>query len=354
MTPAGGSPAVAPSLRIGLAFNQKPAAAAVDQPGDRYAEWDDPATISAIEAALAHVGRVVRLEANDTFPQRLFHARPDIVFNVAEGLTGRNRESHVPSFCEFWNIPYTGSDPLTLGLCADKGRTKEILMHYGIPTAEFAVVRSPRDLESLPALPVIVKPLYEGSSKGITQASFCRTATDVRDAASTIVHTYDQPAIVERWLAGREFTCAVVGNGDAARVLPIVEIDFSVLPKDALPFYSYEAKWLWDTPDNPLDMYCCPARISSGLAESIRDVALAGYRALGCRDWARIDIRCTDRDEPHVLEVNPLPGIIADPAITSCFPTAARAAGLSYDQMVLSVLDAAMERCGLGLLGVAR
>jgi D-alanine-D-alanine ligase len=346
MTEADSSSAVTRSLRIGLAFNQKPAGA---QPDDRYAEWDDPATISAIEQALAHAGTVVRLEANDTFPQRLFHARPDIVFNVAEGLTGPNRESHVPSFCEFWNIPYTGSDPLTLGLCADKGRTKEILMHYGIPTAEFAVVRRTRDFERIPAPPVIVKPLYEGSSKGITQASFCRTVAEIRHAASAILDSYEQPAIVERWLGGREFTCAVLGNGDEARVLPIVEIDFSVLPHEALPFYSYEAKWLWDTPGNPLEMYCCPARMPPGLGGSIEEVALASYRALGCRDWSRIDIRCNDRGEPHVLEVNPLPGIIADPAITSCFPTAARAAGLSYDQMVLTILDAAMERCALGV-----
>ena len=338
-------------LRIGLAFNQKPAAPAVGHPHDFYAEWDDPGTVAAVEAALARVGQVVRLEATEDFPQRLHAARPDIVFNMAEGLTGPNRESHVPSFCEFWNIPYSGSDPLTLGLCTDKSRTKEILAHHGIPTPQFTVVRTDRDFGCLPAPPVIVKPTHEGSGKGITQASFCRTAADIRHAASTVLDIYGQPAIVEDWLGGREFTCAVMGNDDRARMLPIVEINFSVLPDYALPLYSYEAKWEWDTAEQPLDIHRCPASIPGALARRIEDVVLASYRVLRCRDWARIDVRCDDMDEPHILEVNPLPGIIADPALSSCFPTAARAAGLNYDQMVQAVLTAAAERYGICIEG---
>jgi D-alanine-D-alanine ligase len=344
----GTSSAVARSLRIGLAFNQRPAAPIAGQPRDLYAEWDDPITIAAVESALAAAGEVVRLEAIDDFPQRLYHARPDIVFNMAEGLTGPNREAHVPSFCEFWNIPCTGSDPLTLSLCTDKGRTKEILAHHRIPTPEFAVVRDTGDPGCLPPLPVIVKPVQEGSSKGITQASFCRTMADLTSAAAAILDTYGQPAIVERWLGGREFTCAVLGNGDRARILPIVEIDFSVLPGDAVPLYSYEAKWEWDTAEKPLDIHRCPASIDGRLARRIEETVLASYRVLGCRDWARIDVRCDEADEPHILEVNPLPGIIGDPKLSSCFPTAARAAGLSYDDMVLAVLEAAIERYGIG------
>lgn len=335
--------------RIGLAFNQKPTARPEDGPDDLYAEWDEPGTIAAVEHALRAAGDVIRLEATSDFPQRLHDARPDIVFNIAEGLVGPNRESHVPSFCEFWNIPCSGSDPLTLGLCSDKSRAKEILAQHGIPTAEFAVIDRGGKVVSTPAPPVIVKPVHEGSSKGITQRAFCRTAREVRSAVAAVHETYRQPALVERWLPGREFTCAVIGNGDGVRMLPIVELDFSVLPPDALPLYSYEAKWEWDTPARPLEIHHCPARIPPSLAARIETAVRATYRVLRCRDWSRIDLRCDESGEPHILEINPLPGINPDPAVNSCFPTAARAAGLAYDDMIRSVLDAAIERCGMAV-----
>ena len=126
-------------MRIGFTFNVKPGVSAPDV-DDRYAEWEDEETIAGVEAALARAGEVIRLEASDDLPFRLRDARPDIVFNIAEGLTGPNRESHVPAICEFWSMPYTGSDPLTLALCLDKGRTKEILSHHGIPTAPQAMI----------------------------------------------------------------------------------------------------------------------------------------------------------------------------------------------------------------------
>ena len=213
---------------IGLAFNRKPPAVS---PNDLYAEWDDEPTIAAVEGALAKFGDVVRLEATADFPFRLIETHPQIVFNMAEGLRGPNREAHVPSFCEFWNVPYTGSDPATLSLCLDKARTKEVLAHYGLPTPEFAVTSGGKRV-ALPAPPVIVKPLHEGSSKGIRQTAFCRTRQALRDAVQRVVLEYAQPALVERWLPGREFTCAVLGNGDDATVLPIIELNFEALPAD--------------------------------------------------------------------------------------------------------------------------
>jgi D-alanine-D-alanine ligase len=238
-----------PSLRIGLAFNRKPDEGSAPGPGpgpapadarrtslaDLYAEWDDEVTIAALEAALAEAGEVTRLEAREDFPLRLREARPDIVFNVAEGLWGPSREAQVPALCEFWGVPYTGSDPLTLAICLDKGRAKEILAYQGVPTAEFAVVRDGERLNGIPPLPVVVKPIHEGSSKGITQASLCRTRAEVGRVAGLVWRRYRQPALIERWLPGREFTCAVLGNGRATRMLPIVEVDFSALPRGAKP-----------------------------------------------------------------------------------------------------------------------
>jgi D-alanine-D-alanine ligase len=335
-------------LRIGFTFNVKPGVASPDL-DDRYAEWEDEETIAGVAAALARAGEVIRLEASDELPFRLREARPDIVFNMAEGLYGPNRESHVPAICEFWSIPYTGSDPLTLALCLDKGRTKEILSHHGIPTARFTVVGGPEELDGFAAWPAIVKPLHEGSSMGITRASYCRSRAEVRRAIEGVVARYRQPALVEGYLGGREFTCAILGNGNDARALPIIEINFAALPPDALPIYSYEAKWIWDRPEEPLDIFRCPADVDAELAAAVERTSLAAYRLLRCRDWARIDLRCDDRGVPHVLEVNPLPGIHPDPAMNSCLPKAARAAGLDYSEMILSVLRAGAARHGLVL-----
>lgn len=348
------------ALRIGLAFNRKPedgpapagAPAGNREPGsaaDLYAEWDDEVTIAAIEAALAEAGEVMRLEAREDFPLRLREAKPDIIFNVAEGLWGPNREAHVPSLCEFWGVPYTGSDPLTLAICLDKGRAKEILAYHGIPTAEFTVAPGGEQLDGIPSLPVVVKPVHEGSSKGITQSSLCRTRAEVSRAVALVWHRYRQPALVERWLPGREFTCAILGNGSEARVLPLVEVDFDALPPGAARLYSYEAKWLWDTPDRPLAIFRCPAPVSHGLGQRIVRTVLAAYRVLRCRDWARIDVRCDARGVPHVLEVNPLPGVLPDPSMNSCFPKAARAAGLDYGPMIRAVLRAGAARHGLAV-----
>lgn len=311
---------------------------------DAYAEWDDESTITAIETALRQAGEVVRLEANSDFPRRLQAERPDIVFNFAEGWGGSSRESHVPTFCEFWGIPYTGSDPLTLGICLDKARTKEVLTYHGIPTPGFRVVRSTSDLPGSIELPVVVKPLHEGSSKGIFRHSLCHSWAEVAREVARIAERYKEPTIVERFLGGREFTVGVLGNDGDGRALPVVEVDLDTLPAGAPPIYGYEAKWIWDRPDKPLDIFRCPARGEPSLLRRIEELALDTFNVLRCRDWARIDIRCDENGTPHVLEVNPLPGVIPDPNANSCYPKAARAAGLSFDEVILAVLRAAAAR----------
>ena len=317
---------------------------------DEFAEWDNPATIAAVESALSHLGKVVRLEATEDFPERLRKARPDIVFNIAEGFNGVNREAHVPAICEFYGVPYTGSDPFTLTLCLDKARTKETLSFHGIPTPKFAVVAKMADIGAVGkklGLPLFVKPLHEGSSKGITDNNLCRDGDQLARQVAFLLDSYRQPVLVEEYLPGKEFTCAVLGNGETATVLPIVGMNFETLPAGALPIYSFDAKFVWDQPENPLDIFECPARISSDLRASIERVTLDAFRALGCRDWARIDVRLDAAGTPNVLEVNPLPGILPDPAENSCLPKAARAAGIGYDELIQSCLRLAAERQGV-------
>jgi len=357
--------------RIGFAYNQKPEDSSTTEAApiptadgestrldeepppisDEFAEWDSIETIDAVANALGALGKVVRLEANEGFPEKLRRARPDIVFNIAEGRHGVNREGHVPAICEFYGIPYSGSDPLSLALCLDKARTKETLSYHGVRSARFAVIASLDDLaraRGLP-LPVFVKPVHEGSSKGITERNFCRTHDELAAQTAFLLETYRQPVIVEEYLPGAEFTCAVLGNGDEAKVLPIVGMNFASLPDGALPIYGYEAKWIWDRPERPLEMFDCPARIDDSLRREIERVTLAAYRVLGCRDWSRIDVRLDAGGKPNVVEVNPLPGILPDPADNSCFPKAARAAGMSYDELIQSCLKLAAARQGVAL-----
>lgn len=357
--------------RIGFAYNQKPEESSTtdaalipvadgdssrpdEEPpsiNDEFAEWDSSETIDAVADALAPLGKVIRLEADESFPEKLRRAKPDIVFNIAEGRNGVNRESHVPAICEFYDIPYSGSDPLTLSLCLDKAKTKDTLTYHGVRTARYVVVKSLVDLTAARDLPfpLFAKPVHEGSSKGITEKNYCRTPAELTAQTAWLLDTYRQPVIVEEYLPGAEFTCAVLGNGDDAKVLPLVGMNFASLPDGALPIYGFEAKWIWDRPERPLQMFDCPARIDESLKTEIERVTLQAYRVLGCRDWSRIDVRLDSAGRPNVVEINPLPGILPNPADNSCFPKAARAAGMSYDELIQSCLKLAAARQGVAL-----
>jgi D-alanine-D-alanine ligase len=339
-------------MRIGLAYNEKPDSAPAS---DEYAEWDDASTITAVEQALGFFGSVIRLEADALFPQKLSLARPDLVFNMAEGKSGLARESHVPAICEYLNIPYTGSDPLTLALALHKGRTKEILAYRGVPTAPFRVIERAADLERIPLpFPLFVKPVAEGSGKGIFVNNLCASPAVLAERVLFLLERYAQPVLVETYLPGPEFTVAILGNGADTRCLPVVGFDFDALPAGAAPVYGYEAKWVWDTPDEPLDIFQCPADVSPSLYREIEQVALDAYRAVGCRDWCRVDVRVDRFGVPNVIELNPLPGIIPDPAMNSCFPKAARVAGLGYDELIHEVVQTAWRRIAGREISVAR
>jgi D-alanine-D-alanine ligase len=337
-----------------------PALSAALEVDDEYAEWDEEETIAAVEHALGALGRVVRLEATEDFPERLRSLRPTLLFNIAEGSGGANRESHVPAICEFFGVPYSGSDPFTLSLCLHKARTKETLAFHGVPTAPFLLVRSHDELPGLGAalsgraggrvsLPVFVKPVHEGSSKGITERNYCTDASAAVSRVDELLTRYRQPVLVERYLPGAEFTCAVLGNGRGARVLPLVGMNFASLPEGALPVYGFEAKWIWDGPSHPLKMFDCPARVDETTRRRVEEVALRAYDVLGCRDWSRIDVRLDEAGEPNVVEVNPLPGILPDPDNNSCLPKAARAAGMTYDELIQACALHAAERQGVAL-----
>jgi D-alanine-D-alanine ligase len=338
-------------MRVGLTYNLKRGATEEGQEPpstmrEAQAEWDDQDTIDAVAGSLRERHEVIPIDAAVDPYNALRESHPDIVFNIAEGANGPCREGHIPSILEYLGIPYTASDPLTLNLCLDKSRAKEILAYHRLPTPRFLVTGDGEGFSDGLRFPLLVKPLYEGSSMGIRNDSLVGNPEDLRARIRRVRDQFRQPALVEEFLPGREFTVAILGNGAEARVLPIVEIRFDSLPAGMNPIYSYEAKWIWDQSSNPLRIFECPAQLGAELRAEMERMCLDAYRVLRCRDWCRIDVRLDDSGRPHILEVNPLPGILPRPEDNSCMPKAARAAGMNYGELINAVLDIACRRYG--------
>ncbi len=341
-------------MHIALSFNLRRASACAPSDSssasplsiadDLYAEWDDFETIDAVRSALARRHQVTLVEADHNAFATFQALRPDLVFNMAEGLLGASRESQIPAMLDMLGLPYTGSDPLTLGNCLDKRRTKEILNYHRVATPRFALVEQLRDIPARLRYPLMVKPILEGSSKGVPDSALVRHRKQLLQQVEWALATYRQPLLIEEFLPGREFTVAMIGNDAELRMLPVVEIDFSALPTGVNPIYSYEAKWVWDREDQPLSIFSCPAALDPELYNAIEQLCKRAFRVMGCHDWCRIDVRLNAQGRPHIIELNPLPGILPRPEQNSCFPKAARAAGLSYDELILSVVDAALVR----------
>jgi len=257
------------NLKIGLTYNLKrQVSAAEGLPEDFFAEFDDEDTVNAIVDALENGGcHVTRIEADEKAYSKLMRLNPHIVFNMAEGFRGESRESQVPAMLEMLGIPYTGSGPMTFAISLNKGMAHQLLRVNNVSTPPFKIVtnaeaRIDKQLE----FPLIVKPLAEGSSKGIRNSSLVTDDPSLRRQVTWVTTTYNQPAMVEEFLPGREFTVGVIGNAEPT-VLPIVEILFDKLPNGSNPLYSYEAKWIWDTPEQPLEMFNCPAEIPKSSRE---------------------------------------------------------------------------------------
>jgi len=356
-------------MRVGLTFNIKKEAAVqvVDEQtngnevkrffdnnliqnyshrlSDKYAEWDDAETIDAVKTAIENAGHeVVPIEADEDAFDKLKSERPDVVFNMAEGYGGSSRESYIPAMLEMLGIPYTASDAVTIGICHDKSRCKEILSYYNIPTPSFFITDSVVNGCPKVKFPSFVKPLHEGSSKGIYNSSLVKNKAELNREVTRIKNDYNQPSLIEDFLEGKEFTVAVLGNGEKTRVLPIVEINLSCVPEGFNPIYSYEVKWFFDTRENKLDIFTCPAKISAKLRKKIEKICLDAFKALRIKDWARFDVRCDKEDNPYIIEVNPLPGILPNPDDNSCFPKAAREVGIDYDTLIQTVLGMAIKR----------
>ncbi|WP_170130920.1 D-alanine--D-alanine ligase family protein [Deinococcus yavapaiensis] len=305
-------------------------------PPDFFGEFDEEPTIRALEEALASLGYAVdRIGNFDALLRRVAAGdRWDLVFNIAEGLGGRSREAHVPALLEAVGVPYTGSDPLTLALTLDKDFTKRVWRAHDLPTAPWFVAASPNDLgPELPVeFPLFVKPLHEGSSKGIDESAVVR---DVASAAARVEHVqrvYGQPALLERFLPGPDYGVGIVGTGREAFALGAVRY-LTTAPDAVRTFHEKEHHKALGRLSEPVE--------DASLRAHLEDLALRAYHAVDARDLGRVDLRADEHGAPQLLEINSLPNLDAR---HSGMVLMARERGMTYRDLLQLVVDSAHRR----------
>jgi D-alanine--D-alanine ligase len=327
------------------------------EPADAGAEFDRRETIEAIAQALERDGHWVHFcRADQSLVESLTNLRPHICFNIAEGIQGDAREAQAPALCELLGIPYTASRVLPNAVSLDKTQTKRIWESYGLPTPKFQEFINGRNaIRADFHYPVLVKPAREGTGMGIDEGAVVSNEKDLRKRVDWVLKTYRQPALVEEFLSGREFTVGYIGNpgkrnnrrrpelynADGYHFFPILELDSSRSVSPGI--YSHAAKNL-DIGEMGAPDYICPALISRSLAKRMRDLAQQAAEAIGAADVSRIDIRLGSDGEPYLLEINTLPGL--NPEISDlCIMAAAE--GIQYDVLIQEILYLGAERFGL-------
>jgi len=305
---------------------------------EQVAEFDFDATISAIEEALAEIGfRPERIGHGRNLVKRLVQGdRWDLIFNIAEGLKGRSREAQVPALLEMYGIPYTFSDPLVCAVTLDKAVAKRLVRDSGLNTPEFHVANDISDLDKIKIdYPLFVKPVAEGTGKGISQNSMVENKDRLIMVCRELLEHFDQPLIVEEYLPGREFTVGVLGCGRHARVIGTMEVE--MLPSAGGMIYSYETKEKCDD----LVRYSRPGGREK---DEVEKLALDSYMALECRDAGRVDIRMDARGKPAFMEINPLPGLHPS---HSDLPMIATQEGMAYRDLIGAIVESAAGRAGI-------
>ena len=326
-------------IRVGMTYDLRTDYLKEGYTEEQTAEFDQPATIDAIEETLGSLGyRTERIGHVRALAKRLVAGdRWDLVFNIAEGLKGYGRESQVPCLLEAYDIPYVFSDPLVLSLTLHKAMAKRVIRDLGIPTPDFAVVEEPGDLADvrLP-FPLFVKPISEGTGKGIDAKSIVRDRGELEVRCRLLLETFAQPVLVETYLAGREFTVGIVGTGRKAQVIAVMEV---LLRENAEKgVYSLVNK-------EYCEQFVDYTLVTGEEAERVSAVALASWRGLECRDGGRLDIRADASGIPHFLEVNPLAGLHPT---HSDLPILSALAGVSYRDLLGMIMSSAEERIRSG------
>lgn len=342
-------------MHIALVYNLRPTD--LDRTDPRLEagiEGDEWKTIEAIGNSLISLGHTLTyFQINDSIYERLKSAKSDLdlLFNLSEGISsGSDREAQIPMICEILGIPYTGPGPLSAALILNKSRAKEVWSAHGVPTAKSQLFVTPADpLAHTLHYPLIVKPNGEGSGMGIKSNSIVTNEVELRTSLIDLLATYSNGALVEEYLGGREFTIALVGNGDSLITLPIIEINFDVFPEGAPRIDTYEAKFVYGaTGLSPMEeTEFCPADVTPELAQELNQAAIAAFKTIGCRDFGRVDLRLGADQKVYVLEINHPPGLMSDPNEMSFFNIAAKEYGWDLNHLVEAIITAATKRLNI-------
>lgn len=323
---------------LGFTYDLKEDYLAMGFSPEQAAEFDVPETINGIYDALSQLDYIVDKIGNvkDLVNRLAKGDRWDLVFNICEGVKGTGREAQVPAILDVYDIPYVFSDVLVLSLTLHKGLTKHIIRDKGIPTAPFLVAENMNELKGVNLMyPLFVKPVAEGTGKGIGADSKVKNYRQLLKVAEDRFKRFDQGLLIEEFLHGREFTVGMVGTGVDARVVGIMEVNYR--SHETSGVYSYENKAHYE---DFID-YSVP---ETYIYKSCSQVALAAWKALGCRDGGRIDLRMDNKGTPCFIEVNPLAGL--NP-VHSDLPILARKAGVSYQNLIKMIMESALKRIRL-------
>lgn len=308
---------------------------------DEQAEYDDFSTVTSIQKVFEKNGYITELvEENENIAENFKKAHPDVIFNIAEGTAGRSREGQVPALAEILNIPCSGSDATTLCIALDKALTKRIVSTYQVKSPDSVIISSEKDIDECNLnFPLIVKPLAEGSSKGISDISIVKNKAELKKLALANVVTYGERMMAEEYIKGREFTVGIVGNGSDTFVFTPMEIIFRKPTQDEFCVYSFNVKKDY----KKFIEYKCPPEMDMSIINKMKENALKVFNALECKDFARVDFRTDKNGEPYFIEINPLPGLAPS---YSDFPMLAEFCGLDYEAIVMKVLDSTLKRLG--------
>jgi D-alanine-D-alanine ligase len=267
--------------------------------------------------------------------------RPDVVVNLCEGVYGNSCwEMDIPALLDLFHIPYTGSPPLTLGLCQNKGRVKDILHSQGIPTPSYTIFDQPVRQVKKGFFPVIVKPIHEDGSLGISKGSVVFDEAHLKKQVRYVIEKYGQPALVEEFVDGRELNVSVVEINGKVDVLPISEIDYSEFPAGVPRICGYEAKWIPESVEYQKSKPVCPAPLEAEMKKRVEETAIRVFKLFECRDYARVDFRVDQDGRIYVIEVNPNPDISPQSGMSREI----KAKGMTYVQFVEGLLEKALQR----------
>jgi D-alanine-D-alanine ligase len=301
--------------------------------------------IGAVEEAIQGLGHQCSVlavrEEIFTVIHWLREIQPDVVFNLCESVYGNSCwEMNIPALLELFQIPYTGSPPLTLGLCQDKGKVKDILLSHGIQTPRYQIVDRPSVPVRDPLFPMIVKPLHEDGSLGISKESVVFDEKALKRQIRYILDRYHQPALVEEFIEGRELNVSLMEIQGRIEALPISEIDYSEFPEGIPRICGYEAKWMQESLEYQRSKPICPAPLKEGIRKRIEQVAIQVFKLFRCRDYARIDLRVNPEEKIYIIEVNPNPDISPQSGMTRSIKTE----GMTYAEFIGNLLERALQR----------